>query len=70
MTIYIAGDNIISSLGFTTDENMDNVLKEITGIRETDDRQLSPEGFPLALVYSQKLSGFFKDIANTLVLNR
>ncbi len=70
MGVYIVGDNIISSLGFTTDENIDNVFKEVTGIRETDDRHLSPGGFPLALVDSQKLSELFKDIANPIQYTR
>jgi len=64
MKIYITGDNIISSLGFTTEENMDCMVKGITGIQKIDGGYLSPESFPAALVDTKKLTGIFGNIAN------
>lgn len=64
MKIYVIGDNIISSLGFTTDENMDNIFNGITGIYKMDRGYLSPEEFPVAQVDSKQLNGFFDNIAN------
>jgi 3-oxoacyl-[acyl-carrier-protein] synthase-1 len=64
MTVYITGDNIISSLGFTTEENMDHIFNGITGIHQLDSGYLSPEAFPAALVDSKRLTAFFSNMAD------
>jgi len=61
MKIYITGDNIISSLGFTTEENMDNIFNGVTGIHKLDSGYLSPEAFPAALVDSKRLTELFNN---------
>jgi 3-oxoacyl-[acyl-carrier-protein] synthase I len=43
--VFIASDNIVSSLGFTTDENMQRMKSGETGIRQWKDESLSPESF-------------------------
>lgn len=43
--VYIISDNIISSLGFTTKENMQHMLSGKTGIRQWEDQSLSPVPF-------------------------
>jgi len=47
---YIAGDNIITSLGFSTIENFQNLLKGNTGIKVGLYPYLYPEKFPASLV--------------------
>jgi 3-oxoacyl-[acyl-carrier-protein] synthase I len=70
MTVYAAGDNIISSLGFTTEENMENVINGVSGILKTDDKYLSSEAFPAAIVDSEKLAGLFENIASPACYTR
>jgi 3-oxoacyl-[acyl-carrier-protein] synthase I len=43
--IYILSDNIITSLGFTTRENMQHMIAGETGIRHWEDTSLSPVPF-------------------------
>jgi 3-oxoacyl-[acyl-carrier-protein] synthase-1 len=43
--VFIISDNIISSLGFTTAENMQQILAGKTGIRQWEDQSLSPGPF-------------------------
>ncbi|MEZ5198912.1 MAG: beta-ketoacyl synthase N-terminal-like domain-containing protein [Bacteroidales bacterium] len=47
---YIAGDNVISSLGFLTAENFENLKKGRTGIESGIYSHLYPEAFPASLV--------------------
>jgi len=48
--IYITGDNIISSLGFTTEENFALLESGVSGIRECTDQSLSPSPLLLSQV--------------------
>jgi 3-oxoacyl-[acyl-carrier-protein] synthase-1 len=43
--VYILSDNIITSLGFTTAENLQHMLAGETGIRQWEDPLLSPVSF-------------------------
>ncbi len=52
---YIAGDNIITSLGFTTTENFQNLLNGNTGIRIGLYSNLYPDEFPASLVNKDTL---------------
>jgi 3-oxoacyl-[acyl-carrier-protein] synthase I len=70
MKVYITGDNVISSLGFNTEENMDNLFKGITGIHKIDRGYLSPEPIPAALVDSGKLEAVFSNIASPTLFTR
>ncbi len=47
---YIAGDNIITSLGFSTTENFRNLIKGNTGIKVGKHDYLYPEEFPASLI--------------------
>ena len=48
--IYVAGDSLISSLGFTTAENREALKAGLTGIKEVHDPALYSEGFPAARI--------------------
>ncbi len=47
---YIAGDNIITSLGFSTTENFQNLINGNTGIKVGKYDYLYPEEFPASLI--------------------
>jgi 3-oxoacyl-[acyl-carrier-protein] synthase-1 len=50
MGTYIAGDNIITSLGFTTAANFDKISSGITGVKIVHENDLYPEEFPVSLI--------------------
>jgi 3-oxoacyl-[acyl-carrier-protein] synthase-1 len=50
MGTYIAGDNIITSLGFTTAANFEKISSGITGVHIVHDNNLYPEEIPASLV--------------------
>jgi 3-oxoacyl-[acyl-carrier-protein] synthase-1 len=53
--VYIGGTNIITSLGFTTEENFRNILSGTTGVKTGMYDDLYPEEFPASLVNSSEL---------------
>lgn len=59
--IYVAGDCMISSLGFSTAENMAAIAAGETGIKEVRDCDIYPVGFPAARIcrerWKQEISG-------------
>ena len=56
----ILGTNIISSLGFTTDENFDAVKQGISGIKHYDAKTYDlPEAFMASLINKEKLNDEF-----------
>jgi 3-oxoacyl-[acyl-carrier-protein] synthase-1 len=57
--VFIASDNIITSLGFTTIENANNMLAGNTGIRLTEDKHIAPSPFYASLVDSAQLYSRF-----------
>lgn len=57
MKVCITRDNIISSLGFTTDENIEAVKQGITGLQLYTDYLGIPEPFFASVVDREKLSG-------------
>jgi 3-oxoacyl-[acyl-carrier-protein] synthase-1 len=57
--VFITGDNIISSLGFTSEENFGALKNGTIGIRESSDESLSPARIPLSLVDTVKLEEAF-----------
>jgi 3-oxoacyl-[acyl-carrier-protein] synthase-1 len=57
--VFIASDNILTSLGFTTNENAGNMLSGITGIRLTEDQRISPSPFYASLVDIGRLHSAF-----------
>lgn len=57
----ILGTNIISSLGFTTDENFENVKQGVSGIKYYDAGVFDvPEGFMASLVDKERLNAQFE----------
>lgn len=57
--VYVIGDNIISSLGFSSVENVENLKKDISGIEICKDSALSLTDFPASLVSDERLSKEF-----------
>ena len=62
--VYLISDNIISSLGFTTEENMASFREGHTGIKEYDDLDLAPAPFWASRVDNEELSGRFTVFGN------
>ncbi|MBN2813793.1 MAG: hypothetical protein JXQ80_06925 [Bacteroidales bacterium] len=62
--VYIVSDNIVSSLGFTTDENMDLLRLGQTGIKQHHDDRISPAPFWASMVNSEILARRFADISD------
>lgn len=56
VTIYATADNIISSLGFTTEENLSHIRQYHSGIQQIDDRNLFHEPFMGARIDTTSLS--------------
>jgi len=54
-TVYIASDNIITSLGFTTGENIQKIRQSTTGVKLSNDPKLAPAPFYVSLVDSNNL---------------
>jgi 3-oxoacyl-[acyl-carrier-protein] synthase-1 len=61
MTMNILGTNIISSLGFTTEENFENVKRDISGVRQYDAGALFdlPEAVAASLIDKERLNDEF-----------
>jgi 3-oxoacyl-[acyl-carrier-protein] synthase I len=57
--VYVAGDNVITSLGFTTSETIRKIKNNIIGFRVSDDRSLSPSPILLSLIDSHQLDELF-----------
>jgi 3-oxoacyl-[acyl-carrier-protein] synthase-1 len=62
--VFIESSNIISSLGWNTRENLDSVLAGKTGIKITQDRQLSDTDFPASLIDTAGIENRFADISS------
>jgi 3-oxoacyl-[acyl-carrier-protein] synthase I len=57
--VFIAGDNIITSLGFTTNENIGHLEGNIIGLKITDNKNLTPVPVPLSMIDSLALEYHF-----------
>jgi 3-oxoacyl-[acyl-carrier-protein] synthase-1 len=62
--VYIASDNIITSLGFTSEENIRALKSGQTGIKFHEDDRISPSGFWASLVDNHALTNLFSTYAN------
>lgn len=60
--VYIAADNIVTSLGFDSSEVMTQLVSGTTGFIKTDDRTLTPTSLPLSMVDRERLRGKFAGI--------
>ncbi len=59
-SVYVAGDNVITSLGFTTDETIRKIKNNNIGFKVCNDRSLTPAPIPLSLVDSYQLDELFQ----------
>ena len=59
--VYFGADNIITSLGFSTEENAGNIRTGIPGIKVHKDKKLFPGPVVYSAVNSEKLERNFKD---------
>ncbi|MCK4663950.1 MAG: hypothetical protein KAT68_13870 [Bacteroidales bacterium] len=62
--VNVIADNIITSLGFTSKENIENIKLGVSGIHVCNDINLSPEIFSLSMVNTDILNEKFVRIAN------
>ncbi|MBN2480128.1 MAG: hypothetical protein JXB19_00170 [Bacteroidales bacterium] len=62
--VYIVSDNIITNLGFTTEENLDQVVSGHTGIKLMEDERISPEPFYASMIDREELTGRFSMLGN------
>ncbi len=62
--VFIISNNIITSLGFSTKENMVNILNGISGVKLIDDKRLFPEDFYASLVNTEILEDKFSSLAD------
>ena len=61
--VYIGSSNIITSLGWNTQENLESVLAGRGGIKITNDRQLSDSDFPASLIDFDGINNRFAELA-------
>lgn len=61
--VYLESDNVITSLGFTTSENLAAMEAGISGIQLCENRQLSENPFPVSLVDKSRLHQEFSGIS-------
>jgi len=57
--VYVSGENVITSLGFTIEENIENIRNDVTGVRLRGDKKLFPEDFFASIIDSQQLDREF-----------
>ena len=59
--VYFAGSNCLTSIGKTTEENVSNILKNISGIKLYDDKTIYTEPVYLSKIKNQEfISNFIK----------
>lgn len=63
--VYLTYNNIISSLGFTTAENIENVSKGVSGVKNVNDKKLYQSPFYSSLVNTDLLDTTFQKLENT-----
>jgi len=60
--VFLTGDNIITSLGFTTSENMQQLEKGVIGIHPVQDEALFPSAIPLSLIDTVRMETEFSEL--------
>ena len=60
--IYVSHNNIISSLGFTSEAVVAKISEEISGLQRIDDTSILPEPFYTSLINTQKLQENFNKL--------
>ncbi len=64
MKVFIGQDNIITPLGFSTKENLDNILNGETGIRTCTNTPLSSKPFPASLIDNTEINERFQALGD------
>jgi len=59
--VYFLSDNIITSLGFSTEENFNALLSCKIGIKIVNEKKMYPEPFPVSLVNTEILDQKFSE---------
>ncbi len=65
--VYFKGDNIITSLGFTSEENFRHLKSGLTGINSWNNPVFYPESFIASLINREKINQLFPDNNFTLL---
>lgn len=60
--IYVSHNNIISSLGFTSESVVKNIHNEVSGLQYIDDQSILPEPFYSSLIPTEKLNQEFNHL--------
>lgn len=68
--VFVESDNIISSLGFTTEENVESMLHNRSGIRIYGPSRLSPTNIPLSLTDTERLDQVFHETVSAETFTR
>ncbi|WP_298538806.1 beta-ketoacyl synthase N-terminal-like domain-containing protein [uncultured Aquimarina sp.] len=68
--VYLIADNIISPLGFSTEENIENLRLNKTGIKKVDDDDIWSKPFFGAVIDNDKLSVAWNTISNDSVYTK
>jgi len=63
--VFFGADNIITSLGFTTEENAKNMLDDVIGIKTIHDPTLFPNPFPGSVIGRSDLGHRFTDFGSS-----
>lgn len=61
--VYISSHNIISSLGFSSEENLNNIRKGISGIKLSQNKKLSPEDVFISVISYDEIEKRFNKIS-------
>lgn len=67
---YISYNNIFSSLGFDSEEVVENISKEISGLQIYEDTSLLPEPFCASMIPSEDIKDEFDKIADPSIFTR
>ncbi|WP_452227147.1 beta-ketoacyl-[acyl-carrier-protein] synthase family protein [Lacinutrix cladophorae] len=60
--VYVSHNNIISSLGFTSEAVVAKINNEVSGLQRIDDKAILPEPFYTSLIPTEKLQENFKKL--------
>jgi 3-oxoacyl-[acyl-carrier-protein] synthase I len=69
-TAYVIADNIISPLGFTTTDNYNNLLNNLTGIQLRVSQKIYPVPFYCSLIRSDEIESHFDRLDSSGIYTR
>jgi len=62
--VFVCGENVITSLGFTVEEHLQKIKENISGVKLVNNKILYPEDFFASLVDTQRLENEFSLLAD------